>query len=354
MSESDTGARGGVRVLLAPDSFKGTHSADSVAASLAAGLRSAGAEPVSMPLADGGEGTLDVLRRASGGSLHHLRVTGPLETPVVGRFLLSGDRRTAVVETASASGLTLVDPDATSAWRATTRGTGELIAAAVGSGAGRILLGVGGSATTDGGAGAIEAIHETGGLRGSRLEILCDVTTPFERAAAVFAPQKGADQGTVERLTHRLHDLAGQLFKDPRGVPRTGCAGGLSGGLWAEFGAELRSGIEAVLDLLDFSTEARLATAIVTGEGRLDGQTAEGKVIAGVVAACRSLPIGAPVHAVVGQTLLTEREARQLGLASVSVASTSEELVEAGRLLGVRLLKERVAHGPRASGAGVR
>ncbi|MFB9312550.1 glycerate kinase [Nocardioides plantarum] len=339
--DAAAGADRVVRVLVAPDSFKGTHGADVVAASVASGLRSVGAEPVRLPLADGGEGTLDVLRRAFRGAVHHVPVTGPLGTPVVGRFLVSEDRRTAVVETASASGLSLVVPDPRSAWDASTRGTGELVAAAVASGAERILLGVGGSATTDGGAGAIESILEHGGLGGCRLEVLCDVTTPFEQAAAVYAPQKGADTVTVARLEERLASLAGRLPRDPRGVPRTGCAGGLSGGLWARFGAELRSGIEVVLDALGFAAAARPCAAVITGEGRLDGQTREGKVIAGVLEACRRAEGPLPVHAVVGQTRLSAAEAGALGLSSVTVASTVDELVEAGRRLGRRLLGEQ-------------
>ncbi len=346
------GAERGVRVLVAPDSFKGTHGADVVAASVAAGLRSAGVEPVSMPLADGGEGTLDVLRGAYGGTVHDVQVTGPLGAPVTGRFLVSADGRTAVVETASASGITLVEPHPLGAWNASTRGTGELVVAAVAGGVERILLGVGGSATTDGGAGAVASILEHGGLRGRRLEVLCDVTSPFERAAAVYSPQKGADAATVARLEERLEALARRLPRDPRGVPRTGCAGGLSGGLWAALGAELRPGIEVVLDALGFAEAAGGCVAVVTGEGRLDDQTREGKVVAGVVEACGRSGGDLPVHAVVGQTRLSDTGSRALGLSSVTVASTTDELVAAGRRLGRRILDEHRAAVPGAGRHG--
>jgi glycerate kinase len=328
-----------VRVLVAPDSFKGTHSADDVTRALAAGLRDAGVDAVRLPLADGGEGTLDVLRRVLGGAVHGMQVTGPLGAPVQGRFLLAADGRTAVVETASASGLSLVPPDQLDPWGATSRGTGELIAAAAASRPERILVGVGGSATTDGGAGAIEGITAGGGLRGCGLEVLCDVTTPFELAAAVYGPQKGADASMVRRLELRLHELADGLPRDPRGVARTGAAGGLSGGLWATYDAALRPGIDAVLNAVGFSRKLLSVDAVITGEGRLDTQTSEGKVVSGVVDAVEATARPVPVHAVVGQTLLDQGGWVGLGLTSVSIASTREDLIEAGRRLGAELMR---------------
>ena len=196
----------GVRetVLVAPDSFKGTFTATEVAGAVGAGLR-AGGRPVDLcPVADGGEGTLEALRPAFGGELRQVRVHGPLGRALRAPFLLSDDGRTAIVETASASGLHLVPRRRRDPFAASTAGTGELIAAAVASGARTVLLGVGGSATTDGGAGAIAAIERAGGLRDCRLVILCDVRTPFEEAARVFGPQKGADPDAVKRLTARL------------------------------------------------------------------------------------------------------------------------------------------------------
>ena len=160
------------------------------------------------------------------------------------------------------------------------------------------MLGVGGSATTDGGAGAIEAIEEHGGLRGARIVVLTDVRTPFERAPAVFGPQKGADAAMVERLEARLDALAAELPRDPRGVPLTGAAGGLSGGLWAAFGAELEHGAPFILDALDFDARMRAARAVVTGEGKLDEQTLEGKLVGEI--GTRTRQAGVPLHAIVG------------------------------------------------------
>src|SRR4051812_36143612 len=235
-------------VLVAPDSFKGTFSAAKVAGAIGRGLERAGLMPPDLcPVADGGEGTLDALLTQLGGELVAAEVSDPLGRPVRAGFALLEDGGTALVEMAAASGLGLVAEDERDAWAASTRGTGELIAAAVEAGAQVILVAVGGSATTDGGAGALEAIEDAGGLRGARLVVLCDVRTPFEDAARVFGPQKGADPAMVGRLTGRLEALARRLPRDPRGVPMTGCAGGLSGGLWAAHGAVLEPGARWVL-----------------------------------------------------------------------------------------------------------
>jgi glycerate kinase len=214
---------------------------------------------------------------------------------------------------------------------AATTGTGELIIAAVAAGATTVYLGVGGSATTDGGAGAIKAIRRGGGLRGARLVVLCDVRTPFEDAARVFGPQKGADADAVHRLTGRLNALARRLERDPRGIPMTGAAGGLSGGLWGAFGAELVPGAAYVLDAVGFDARMRAARAVVTGEGRLDQQSLVGKVVSEV--ATRSRQAGVPCHAVVGTRELDSMGARVLDLDRVIEASTLEEIEAAGRLL---------------------
>jgi glycerate kinase len=190
---------------------------------------------------------------------------------------------------------------------------------------------VGGSATTDGGAGAIRAIARRGGLRGARLVVLCDVRTAFEDAARVFSPQKGAGPAEVMRLTRRLHDLARRLDRDPRGVPMTGAAGGLSGGLWAAFGAELRPGASFVLEALDFDRRMRAARAVVTGEGKLDLQSLAGKVVSEV--ATRARQSGVPCHAVVGVRELDSFGVRILDLQAVLEAGTRERLVGAGRRL---------------------
>src|SRR5919198_2566730 len=218
-------------VLVAPDGFKGTFRATEVAGAIGRGLESAGLRPPDLcPVADGGHGTLEVLLTALGGETAAGRVHDPLGREIDAAFALIEDGGTAIVEMARASGLALVAEDERDAEAASTRGTGELIVAAVEAGAQVVLVACGGSATTDGGLGAIEAIEDAGGLGRARIVCLCDVRTPFEQAAIVFGPQKGADPAAVKRLTRRLEKIAASLPRDPRGKPMTGCAGGLSGG----------------------------------------------------------------------------------------------------------------------------
>ena len=316
-------------VLVAPDSFKGSFSAREVAGRIARGLRAGGREAVELPVADGGEGTMDVLVAALGGELRTVRASDPLGRPVEAAFALLPDGDTAVVETAQASGLGLPAEDDRDAWAASTRGTGELIAAAVANGAERVLVTVGGSATTDGGAGAVEVLDEAG--VDVPIEVLCDVRTPFEQAARVFGPQKGADPETVARLEGRLDELADAAPRDPRGVPMTGAAGGLSGGLWAHRGARLQPGAAYVLDAVRFDARMRESGFVVTGEGRLDEQTLEGKVVGEVATRCRQG--GVACHAVVGRNALEPFKARILDLASVTEAGTRKGLEAAGRRL---------------------
>jgi glycerate kinase len=322
-------------VLVAPDSFKGTLRATEVAAAVSRGLERAGWVADECPIADGGDGTMEVLLTALGGETAAARVHDPLGREVDAGFGLLEDGGTAVVETAQASGLGLVAEGERDPVAASTRGTGELILAAVEAGAAVVLLGAGGSATTDGGAGAIEAIRDGGGLRGTRLVVLCDVRTPFERAAEVFAPQKGADADAVRRLTRRLRDQAGRLPRDPRGVPMTGAAGGLAGGLWAAFGAVLEPGAVFVLDALDFDTSMPAARAVITGEGRIDDQTLEGKAPGEVAVRCRQA--GVPCHAIVGARALGLFEQRILDLQTVDEAETPEAIADAARRLGEAL-----------------
>jgi|HubBroStandDraft_4_1064222.scaffolds.fasta_scaffold113046_2 glycerate kinase len=317
-------------ILVAPDSFKGTLSAAEVAEAIGRGLEDAG-RPVDLcPVADGGEGTLDALLDAVGGELRTVSVSDPLGRPIDAAFAL-GDR-VAVVETAAASGLGLVDPSERDAVQASTFGTGQLIMAAIEAGADLVYLGVGGSATTDGGAGAIRAIREAGGLGDARITVLTDVRTPFEHAARVFGPQKGADERTVSRLTKRLNDQARRLQRDPRGLPMTGAAGGLSGGLWAEFGADLVPGAQFVLDAVDFDRRMRAARAVVTGEGKLDQQSLAGKVVSEV--STRARQAGVPCHAIVGTRELDSFGVRVLDLQAV---------LEAGTPAGIRAAARRLA-----------
>lgn len=316
-------------VLVAPDSFKGTFSASEVAAAIGRGLEAAGRPADLCPVADGGEGTLDALAAGLGAERLSAAVTDPLGRPIDAEFGLAGD--VALVDTAAASGLSLVDEDERDAMAASTAGTGELIAGAVAAGARVVYLGVGGSATTDGGAGAIRALERAGGLQAARLVVLCDVRTPFEDAARVFAPQKGAGPEEVKRLTARLHAMARRFERDPRGVPMTGAAGGLSGGLWAAFGAGLVPGAAFILDEVGFDARMRSARAVVTGEGTLDVQSLVGKVVAEV--ATRARQSGVPCHAVVGTRELDSMGARILDLDRVLEASTLAELEAAGRAL---------------------
>jgi glycerate kinase len=320
-------------VLVAPDSFKGTFRASEVAAAIGRGLERAGLMPPDLcPVADGGEGTVDALLPALGGELIGVEVRDPLGRPVRAAFALLQDGSRALLEMASASGLGLVDEAERDAWAASTYGTGELIAAAVDAGAREIAVAVGGSATTDGGAGAIEAIEDHGGLDGARIRVLSDVRTPWERAPAVFGPQKGADPETVRRLEKRLAELAERLPRDPRGVPMTGGAGGLSGGLWAAFGAELSPGAPWVLDALDFDSRMRAARAVVTGEGKLDSQTLHGKLMGEI--GTRTRQAGVPLHAIVGTDALDGFGKRTIDLQRVYAATTIAEIEAAGEDLG--------------------
>jgi glycerate kinase len=324
-----------MRVLVAPDSFKGTFSAHAVAGYVAGALESVGIEADRCPIADGGEGTLDVLVHGAGGEILTESVTGPLGEHIESRFAVLASGDTSVVEAAAAAGLGLVEPSEGTADRATTRGVGELIVAASGMSR-RIMVAVGGTASTDGGLGALEAIREGGGLAGHELVVLCDVTTPFEDAVRVFAPQKGADPGLVERLERRLDRLADVLPFDPRGRPGTGAGGGLAGGLWAALGARLAPGADRVLEAIDFDPRLRAAGAAVVGEGRLDAQTEAGKAVA--VAARWARRAEVRVDAIVGRAEVPVAALGRLGLASVREASTAEEIEAAARELGRELL----------------
>jgi glycerate kinase len=320
------------QILVAPDAFKGTFSAAAVAAAIGRGLERAGFVPPDLcPLADGGEGTLAALLTALGGETDGAEVGDPLGRPVQAGFGLIEDGATAVVEVAAASGLGLVAEDERDAEAASSRGTGELIVAAVERGAQVVLVAAGGSATTDGGLGAIEAIADADGLRGARLVVLCDVRTPFEDAARVFAPQKGADAAAVRRLSKRLERLAAGWPRDPRGVAMTGAAGGLAGGLWAALGATLEPGAAFVLDALDYDARMRAAGAVVVGEGRLDQTSLVGKAVG--EAATRARQAGVPCFAIVGTDALGAFGARILDLQRVLEAPTLEAMADAAASL---------------------
>jgi glycerate kinase len=328
-------------LLIAPDAFKGTLDARRVADAIARGVRRAGlSDPDLCPVADGGEGTLDVLLAALGGRRLPAQAADPLGRRVEAGFaLLDGDDArgpTAVVEVAAASGLGRVTEDERDPVAASTEGTGELIAAAIEAGARRILVAAGGSATTDGGAGALAALNAAGGLRGAMLVVLCDVRIPFELAAERYGPQKGAlDRDTVRLLARRLQRQARSLPRDPRGVPMTGAAGGLAGGLWAGAGARLEPGAPFVLGVLGFDRRLRRARAVVVGEGRLDRGTLEGKAPGEI--AVRARQVGVPAHAIVGSNALDAFDARLLDLGLILEAGDEARLERAGRELARRL-----------------
>ncbi len=267
---------------------------------MAAGVVRAGFdEVVELPLADGGEGTLDTLLAALGGSRRIARVTGPLGEPVDAQWgVLTGG--VAIIEMAQASGLALVsgrnDP-----LRASTRGTGELIAAVRAQGFNRVIVAVGGSATTDGGLAAVEALGWS--LQGMKVTVACDVETPFIDAANVFAPQKGASGAQVALLTRRLQTLADQYRKrtgvDVALLTGAGAAGGLAGGL-AAIGAELAPGFEVVAEAVGLETALQGADLAMTGEGKLDSSSLAGKVVGGVLAWADDLDV-ASVAIIAGQ-----------------------------------------------------
>ena len=268
-------------MVAAPDKFRGTATAAEVAAAVSRAAARCGWDCDEVPMADGGEGTLAVL----GGPNRTTVVSGPLGDPVRAGWRLH--RGTAVIEVAHAIGLALAGgPDGNAPVAASTHGAGELIGAAVDAGAKRIIVCVGGSATTDGGLGAMRALFPAQRLRGVELLVACDVRTTFLDAAPIFAPQKGASAAQVELLRRRLERLA-QVYRDEHGVdvtdlPGSGAAGGLAGGL-AALGARLVPGFDLVADEVELLDRVEGADLVVTGEGFLDAQTFEGKVVGGVV-----------------------------------------------------------------------
>ncbi len=271
------------RAVVCPDKFRGSLSAGAAAAAMAEGLRRGGVDDiVAVPLADGGEGTLDALLDAVGGSRRTTTVTGPLGDPVAAEWaMLRGG--VAVVEMARASGLALVD-GRNDPLRASSRGTGELIAAAARSGAKRIVVGVGGSASTDGGLGAVDALGWS--LPAIDVTVACDVTTPFLDAARVYGPQKGASNAQIALLGRRLQRLSEQYEArtgvDVRAIEGGGAAGGLAGAL-AALGATLEPGFDVVAGAAGLGDALEGASIVVTGEGRLDRTSLEGKVVGGVL-----------------------------------------------------------------------
>ena len=282
---------------MAPDKFRGTASASQAVAALTAGLQALGHEAIACPLADGGEGLLEVL----GGANRITTDTGPLGDPVEAAWRFVG--RSAVIEMALASGLGLVGgAEHNDAIAASTFGTGELLSAALEAGAKKIVVGLGGSATTDGGLGALRALEPLHRLRGVELNVACDVGVRFVQAAQLFGPQKGATPSQVKLLERRLERLL-QVYENDYGVQvgdlvGGGAAGGLAGGL-ACLGASLLSGFDLVSDYLGLDELIESADLVITGEGFLDAESFEGKVVGGVTDLANRLDV--PVVAVVGE-----------------------------------------------------
>lgn len=344
-----------MKIVLAPDSFKGSIAAPEAAAAMGEGLRRVWPDVrcVSLPVADGGEGAASALATATAGRIFSETVTGPLGNPVAAGWALLGDGTTAVVELAEAAGLTLAQPERRDVKRATTRGVGELLLHAVSHpGVRRVLVALGGSATNDGGAGLLQALGvrllddagsdlPPGGAALARLAaidrsdlrldpsaieivIACDVDNPLtgpRGASAVFGPQKGAmpeDVALLDAALARYGAVLARLGRAIAEVPGAGAAGGTAAALlWVFPDATLRPGIEIVLDAVGFEGHLKGASLVLTGEGRLDTQTLGGKVVAGV--ARRARAAGVPVAALVG-SLTGEVDGRAqdaLGVAAV-------------------------------------
>ncbi len=306
-------------------------SAARVAAAIAAGLRRAGVQAEECPVADGGEGTIEILADALGGERRSAASHDPLGRGLQAPWLWFPGTRTAILEMAQASGLALITADERDAERASSAGTGELILAAREAGALRTILAIGGTATSDGGEGAIAAIERGGGIGEMDLELACDVLIPFEAAAEVFGPQKGASPEQVIRLSARLLEIAEGLPRDPRGIPMSGAGGGLAGSLWALYGARLQGGSEFVLQALDFDRRLSGADAVVIGEGCLDGQSRHGKITGAILDRARLAEV--PVHAVVGGLGEDSGPADWEELASVQIAGSPSALERAGEAL---------------------
>jgi len=339
-----------MRVLVAPASLKESLPAAEAARALAEGARRAGAEAIELPLADGGRGTLECLAPAMGLRLQTVQVTGPLGRPVQATFGYSPDTRTAVMEMASASGLALLPPGERDAMRATTRGTGELLRAALEAGAERLYLGIGDSATSDGGCGAAQALgvrlldvrdREIGPgaealaplaridpakihprLRETEIRVACDVDNPLlgpHGAARIFSPQKGATPAQVEEIEKDLAHLADVIQRDlgldVRAIPGGGAAGGLGAGAVAFLGARLMSGAEWVLGAIEIDKHLARADLVLTAEGRFDAQSLGGK--APMALARRAAAAGIPCAVIPGSTGPGYEPALEQGVSAV-------------------------------------
>ena len=370
-----------MKIVIAPDSYKESLSALEVASAIEAGFREIypDAEYIKLPVADGGEGTVEAMVAATQGRMVEVAVTGPLGEPVQGFYGISGDESCAFIEMAAASGLELLPPAARNPLKTTSWGTGELIRHALDLGVTRMIIGIGGSATNDGGAGMVQALGAQlltadgqpiapGGaglstlatidisgldprLAQCRIDVACDVTNPLvgdEGASAVFGPQKGATPEMVVQLDRALAHYAGQIAQDldldVLTLEGGGAAGGMGAALYAFCGAHLRPGIDIVTDALHLDALVADADLVITGEGRIDSQTIHGKVPVGVARVAKRYQI--PVIGIAGSLTADVGVVHQHGLDAVfSVlhrnCSLDEALAEAGA--NVRMAARNIA-----------
>lgn len=339
-----------MKIVIASDSFKGSLTSAEVAAAAERGIKAVypDCEVISVNVSDGGEGTMEAIIDVLGGEVITTLVSDPLGRPITAHYGIAGDK--AIIEMAAASGLTLLQPEERNPWLTSSYGTGEMIMEAIHHGCRHLLIGIGGSATNDAGTGMLQALgfrffdaqgQAITDCRGGRMQdiariddsavpqavrqsqfiVACDVDTPFcgpEGAASVFAPQKGADTNMVTRLDAGMASLA-QVIKDTYHInivplAGAGAAGGMGGGFRAFLNATLQRGIEMVLDAIDFDRIIQDANLIITGEGKIDFQTAKGKTAAGVLSHARKQ--GIPVVAIGGCIEMCE-SVEQMGFAGI-------------------------------------
>ncbi|MGO3414395.1 MAG: glycerate kinase [Kluyvera intermedia] len=370
-----------MKIVIAPDSYKESLSALDVACAIEAGFREIypDAEYVKIPVADGGEGTVEAMVAATQGRVIPVKVTGPLGEPVAGFYGVSGDEQCAFIEMAAASGLELLSPAQRNPLKTTSWGTGELIRHALDLGVRRIIIGLGGSATNDGGAGMVQALgaklltdeHQHIGQGGAELaalmkidiseldsrladcqiDVACDVTNPLtgeEGASAVFGPQKGATPEMVTNLDHALAHYAARIKQDlgiaVLSLEGGGAAGGMGAALFAFCGAKLRPGIDIVTEALHLDTLVADANLVITGEGRMDSQTIHGKVPVGVARVAKRYHI--PVIGIAGSLTADVGVVHQHGIDAVfsvlyRVCSLDDALAHAGE--NVRMAARNIA-----------
>ncbi len=380
-----------MRIVIAPQALKGSLDATEAASAIARGVRRVfpDAQLSLIPVADGGEGTVRALVAATGGELRKALVTGPLEARVEAEYGIlgtgAGSPRVAVIEMASASGLTLIRPEARDPRIATTYGTGELMRCALDTGCDELLIGIGGSATNDGGAGMAQALgarlldadgHELGHgglalsrldhidisaidarLRMARVRVACDVTNPLigtNGATAVYGPQKGVTPEMSPVLEAALARFAAVLLrdlgKDVAQTPGAGAAGGLGAGLLAFADATLVPGAQLILDVLNFRAQIAGADMVITAEGQLDGQTAYGKSVAAVARAARDA--GALVVALAGRIALADDDLAALGLDAALPLADGPRTLEDSMAHAATLLEDAAARAMRLLDAG--